>query len=394
MKALVLLASMLLLVACATTPSSTEPTRQILVNLVDPGHGAPPIRATSRYLASQRWARSLHVSDILARTARRHEITETASWPLDSIGLVCAVFDVPGTRVDAVLEALNQDPDIAFAQPMNRFTLLTGSSYDDPLFDVQYGVHREAVLALHAFGRGLDVTVGIIDTPVDLTHPDLAGQIAGQTNLTGAGMGEHGTAVAGVIAAAANNGEGVVGWAPEARMLIYGACEQTGDHATCSTLDLARALEAAIEDHVDVVNLSLAGPYDPLLAALINHAHGAGAAVIAAVDPTGAAPFPASMPQVIGVASADPSAPWFLRPEQLSTRAGGGYRVFYGSSMAAASVTGLYALLASTTLHTQPDAVISLLLDNRCSAIQTPELRDALGCTRADRTWQVEPVRF
>src|SRR6202000_1191684 len=82
----------------------------------------------------------------------------------------------------------------------------------------------------------------------------------------------HGTEMAGVIAAVANNREGIVGVAPNARLLIFKACWQArsdADAARCNSFTLARALTAAFDAHAQVVNLSLAGPDDPLLSDLI-----------------------------------------------------------------------------------------------------------------------------
>ncbi len=86
------------------------------------------------------------------------------------------------------------------------------------------------------------------------------------------GSDRHGTEMAGVIAAVANNREGIVGIAPNARLLVFKACWQAhsdADAARCNSFTLARALTAAFDAHAQVINLSLAGPDDPLLGDLI-----------------------------------------------------------------------------------------------------------------------------
>ena len=91
---------------------------------------------------------------------------------------------------------------LSFATP----TLAT--DYNDPLFELQYGEHRSAISALHDITRGENVRVGIIDSHIDEHHPDLHGQIHKVHNLVAATSPEakhHGTAVAGIIAAAADN---------------------------------------------------------------------------------------------------------------------------------------------------------------------------------------------
>src|ERR1035438_2109430 len=87
------------------------------------------------------------------------------------------------------------------------------------------------------------------------------------------------TAVAGVIAAIPDNGIGIVGIAPDVRLFVFKACWRsapTGAKATCNSFTLAQALAAAIEERVDIINLSLAGPSDPLLTRLVGRAAAAG----------------------------------------------------------------------------------------------------------------------
>src|SRR4030095_13502906 len=111
--------------------------------------------------------------------------------------------------------------------------------------------------------------VGMVDTLVDENHPDLRDQIARQYAFVDEPRGNllHGTAVAGVISANGGDGDGLVGLAPEAKLYVYGACWGPGEGgARCNSFTIAKALEQAIEDGVDVLNLSLSGPSDPLLA--------------------------------------------------------------------------------------------------------------------------------
>src|ERR1700742_1477368 len=148
----------------------------------------------------------------------------------------------------------------------------------------------------HPWSRGEGVKVAIIDTGVDIQHPDLRDSIAAAVNFVDADDAQfqrdrHGTEMAGVIAAIANNGEGIVGIAPKAQLLVFKACWQTrsdADAARCNSFTLARALTAAFDAHAQVVNLSLAGPDDPLLGDLIREGQHRGVLFV------GAAPDPAA----------------------------------------------------------------------------------------------------
>ncbi len=115
----------------------------------------------------------------------------------------------------------------------------------------------------------------VIDTGVDVGHPDLAKKVVATRDLVG-GTDEqfrrdrHGTEVAGVIAALANNHLGIVGVAPGVKLIALKACwqlEENTDNARCNSFTLAKAISAAIDLKSQVVNLSLGGPIDRLLSA-------------------------------------------------------------------------------------------------------------------------------
>src|SRR5262249_57355971 len=121
-------------------------------------------------------------------------------------------------------------------------------------------------------------------------HPDLEGRIAKTATFVQGGEKSfsedlHGTAVAGIIAADADNHIGIFGVAPEAQIMVAKACwhrAPTAVEAVCSSWALARALDFAIAGDAQVLNLSLGGPADPLLARLIAKAVDRGATVVAA----------------------------------------------------------------------------------------------------------------
>ncbi len=129
---------------------------------------------------------------------------------------------------------------------------------------------------------------------MDAAHPDLAGQVIRQQSFldpAAATAGSpvdrlrHGPAVAGVIAALANNRQGIVGIAPAAHLFAMNACWPDARDTTrsmCNTFTLAKALAAAIDARVHIINLSPAGPADLLLTRLVNHAMQRGIIVVGA----------------------------------------------------------------------------------------------------------------
>ena len=198
------------------------------------------------------------------------------------------------------------------------------------------------------------MTIAIIDSGIDESHPDLIGQVQLNRNFVeGRSLiaEMHGTGVAGVVAAKANNRQGIVGVAPKARLLGLRACWQKEQRSQCDSLSLAKALHFAVEKNADVLNLSLAGPPGRLLTQLIGKAISNGSVVVAAVDSAKqSGGFPASSKGVVAVTdniSTTPNTRWYRAPgnDIPTSQPNSKWFTVDGSSYAAAHVSGLFALM-------------------------------------------------
>jgi subtilisin family serine protease len=313
------------------------------------------------------------------KVAAIYSLHEVASWPIKELGVHCVVYEILDARsVSEVLSALAKEPRIALAQPLQEFHTLTsapaGGLYNDPLYGLQTNLVALNIAAAHERSRGAGVRVGLIDTGVDGKHPDLRNRILGTRsfippNAVSAGSYRHGTAMAGLIAAVANNNEGIVGIAPLARIEVFEACWQLkpdSDAAACNTFTLAQALAAAIESHVPLVNLSIAGPADPLLSALVQSGLKQGVIFVGSTAEE-ADSFPTNIAGVIGVADSDRehrnATLAVPGTHVLTLRPGGQYDFESGTSVAAAQMTGIAALLLSEDNHLTSGAIVSLLKD-------------------------------
>ncbi len=261
---------------------------------------------------------------------------------------------------------------------MNTFRAL-GS--EDPYKPLQTSFNDMQIEAVHRRATGAGIRIAIIDTGVDFKHPDLTGQVAEQVDLTGSALNFeddiHGTAVAGIIAALSENGLGIEGVAPDARLLALRACwpEQSGEiAAVCNSLTLARALDTAILLKTTIVNLSLTGPTDPLVQDLLRVALGDGIIIVAA-EPEAPSPlgFIEGIDGIIRVRSSGSQdvteAAWrevatIMAPgsDVLTTFPNGSYNFASGSSFAAASVSGIIALLLELEPGMSSQRVEQLLL--------------------------------
>jgi subtilisin family serine protease len=257
----------------------------------------------------------------------------------------------PHTAVE-VAQRINGQPHVAWAQPMQEFRAMGG--HDDPLFTLQPAAAEWHLAQLHEIATGRGVRVAVIDSGVQADHPDLALQIDARLNLLAEQPDAaelHGTGVAGIIAARADNRVGIAGVAPGARVLALRACWQAADGTRCRSLGLGLALNAAIERGADIINLSLGGPPDPLVERLIEAAIARGVAVVAAARKEFAdGGFPASVRGVVAVrdepvprGSSMRSAPG---TDVLTTLPVSRWGAVSGSSYAAAHVSGLLALVA------------------------------------------------
>ena len=324
-----------------------------------PGAGAAPRAAYGRAAGYATSDRALALAESVAQT---HGLQEVQAWTITSLRLRCMLYQLPAGRDrEAALAALAADPRVQLAQALNQFeTLAAPAAYNDPYFSLQNGFARIGAEAAQQLSRGEGVTVAVIDTALDAQHPDLQGRVASQRDFVGdsgaspAAAGEsHGTEVAGIIAAAANNGIGIVGVAPAVRLLSYRACWATapGGPARCNSFTLARALAAAVAAGADIINLSLGGPRDPLLELLVQGAMARGTVVIGAVPGSGQREgFPSALPGVLAVAASEdrlPTTGLLAAPGRriLTLAPGGRYEFASGSSMAAAHVSGAVALI-------------------------------------------------
>lgn len=358
MKLGVLLAWCLALAAlfpAAAEASPPDPERQILVMVRHPpdhyrpsgayggGYGDDLARS-----ARERFAR---------RIARAHGLTVIEAWPMPMIGLDCFVMAVPAGRTAGAAAAdVSRESAVEWAQPNATYeTQGSAASHNDPLYPAQPAAQQWRLADLHQLATGRGVKVAVIDSGIETRHPDLAGQVTVSRNFI-AGRSpaseRHGTGVAGIIAARADNRIGIAGVAPGARLLGLRACWQASAARTvCDSFSLVKALYFAAEQKADVINMSLTGPDDRLLATLLKTVIARGAAVVTAFDARRRdGGFPASVPGVIAVSDrllAPSAGAVYTAPgrDVPTTQPGDRWFLVNGSSYAAAHVSGLLALL-------------------------------------------------
>lgn len=370
--------AVVLLSGCASAPQTVPaPPAQLPKQLRD-----RQIIVTLAQAGQSQW------DSVTQAVARDYALQTTGTFPLNSISVWCIVYRVPDDRpLDVMLAQLASDPRIEAVQINQVFEGLRADvkpGRADPYAAQQYATVAMHTEFTHRWSTGKGVRVAVVDTGANQEHPDLRGRIVQTANFVENGelsfaQDRHGTAIAGVIGARADNGIGIFGVAPDAELMVLKACWYTNPQNTkalCSSWTLAKAVDFAINNQAQVINLSLAGPPDKLLRRLIDTAVTKNVTVVAAVAEADAAEpgFPASLDSVIAVMASDSHAQvvtprWrkertlIAAPgmEIITTAPPEGYDFLSGSSLAAAQVSGVVALLKEKHPELSPAQIAEIL---------------------------------
>ncbi len=313
--------------------------------------------------------------------ARRHALRVTALYPLFSMDATLAVFDISDQRpAEAIVSLLKREFGVLEADVNTSFEI-----QGLPPSRFQYAPRLLGAERAHVTLRGRDILVALVDTGIDAAHEDLRGVLAAQENLVEGDSqispGMHGTAEAGLIAARLGSEVGIVGMAPEARIVALRACipaKPGAAKATCLAHRVARGIDLAVQHRTQILNLSLGGPPNRVVTRLVLQAmivHGL--AVVAAAGnngPRGPLLYPAAIPGVVATGATDnrdvPSATSYLGRnlsilapgvDVMATLPDDRYAFVSGTSYAAAHVSGALALLMEARHDlSAPDIVAAL----------------------------------
>lgn len=305
---------------------------------------------------------------------RRFNLTLIAAEDSQLVGTVVHRYRIPSrTTVPAVIRAMSRtrgvgyvQPNYLFDRPNYVFRLQSATTTRGGGASMQYVVDQLRLPEAHLLARGEQVPIAVIDSGVEATHPEMAGRVAKSFDAVGGPFQphEHGTGMAGAIVAHAQ----LTGISPRANILAARAFApgQTAG-ATGTSFHILKAMDWSIREGARVINMSFAGPRDPMMTRAIQVAASRRIALIAAMGNEGpGAPvsYPAADPNVIAVTATDQGGRLFSAASQgrhvavaapgveiILPAPRGGYQISSGTSVAAAHVSGIAALL----LERQPD---------------------------------------
>jgi subtilisin len=307
---------------------------------------------------------------------------------------------------EQALPGLLRNPTVTIIEPVIEVYLITDPIYQQEL-DNTWGVKRIGAGSVHSDGRlGSGVKVAIIDSGIDNTHPELAGNYIGGYDFADKDNDPmdkdgHGTHVAGTVAAV-RNGSGVVGAAPAAELY---ALKVFGDDGSGDYSAVIAALDWAVKNGIQVTNNSY-GSGDPgsTVKAAFDNAAAAGILHVAAAGNSGLPSgrgdnvgYPARFDSVLAVAASDSSdyrarfsstgpAVELIAPgvSIRSTIPGGDYASYNGTSMASPHVAGVAALVWAAAPNLSPAGVRAILTDT-AQDLGLLATQQGNGLVRADR---------
>jgi Subtilase family len=334
--------------------------------------GVPP-RGETRFISNEM---VFHVPPNVPQAtvdaaARRLGLVTVASHNLSLSGGTLLHYRIDNGRPvsDVVRELEGQN--IGVAQPNYVYRLQQDARTPAPLAPLsppplprgdpaQYAVAKLHLVEAHKIATGAGVLVAVIDSQIDTGHPDLGGTIAGSFDAVGnhERPDEHGTEMTGAIVAHRK----LLGVAPRARILaIHAFSPEAQSTAQTTTAHILAGIDWAISKGARVINMSFAGPYDPLLSHALKKAHDKGIVLVAAAGNAGPQSpplYPAADENVIAVTAVDENDKLLPQANQgphialaapgvnvLAPAPGGTYGFTTGTSVATAHVTGVAALI-------------------------------------------------
>lgn len=349
----------------------------------------------NEFVAEIDGAMSISDADALARS---HGLERISSQNFPLIGGSVGLFRIIDRRpADTVRREFAADGRVKSVQPNFRYLLQDQKKPSTEVDPSQYAVAQLRLPQAHALARGMNVTIAVIDSGIDVKHPELANSVADTFDALGSKEGPHfhGTGIAGAIVAHAR----LTGSAPEARLLAIRAFGTASGKAESTSYLVLKSLDYAVEHGAQIVNMSFAGPKDPMIERGIAATAARGILLVAAAGNGGEKSpplYPAANPNVIAVSGTDAQEKFFTasnRGNYIAVAAPGAdlflaapddkYQITSGTSFSAAYVSGIAALIMERNPALKPSDVRAILT-RTARDLGTPGRDDLFGAGEVD----------
>src|SRR3984957_2962516 len=330
--------------------------------------------------------------------ARRHGLRRIGSQSFELIGATIGLFRITGGKtVDAASREFAGDGSVRSVQPNFRYILQdqnAGLSGGDP---AQYALSKLRLPQAHALADGANVTIAVIDSGIDLKHPEFAGVAITAFDALDSREGPHahGTGVAGAIVSHVR----LMGSAPAAHILAIRAFGTSGKAAESTSYVILRGLDLAASHGAQLVNMSFAGPKDAIVGRGLAALAARNIVMVAAAGNAGQKSpplYPAADANVMAVSATDAQDRLFAasnRGSYIALAAPGvdlflptsddKYQITSGTSFSSAYVSGLAALVLQRNPALKPDEVRAILTKT-ARDLGPPGPDDQFGAGEAD----------
>jgi len=338
--------------------------------------GVPPIGET-RFVSTEmvcQWGPDI-TQQRIEEIARQHNLTIVSVQRSELTGGTLVHFRIGGNRAaPAVVRAMEAAKIISQPNYVYEAAQDVAATKPTAAGSEQYVANKLRLAEAHKIATGKGVLVAVIDSEIDNAHPELAGAIAEKFDAVGQTdkPHTHGTGMAGAIVSRGR----LMGVAPDVKALaIHAFSTGTQQSPQATTRSIIAGLEWAMNKGARIINMSFAGPYDPMLALAMKKASEKRAILIAAVGNQGTKSpplYPAADPHVIGVTATDEGDKLYKGANigaQVAVAAPGvdvmvaapaeTYQLTTGTSVAAAHVSGVVALM----LERQPNVDAATILE-------------------------------
>jgi Subtilase family len=317
--------------------------------------------------------------------ARRHGLVRLQSQYFPLVSATIGLFRITDRRsFEVVSREFAADASVHAVQPNFRYVLQDQAAALTEGDPAQYANVKLRLPQAHTLANGANVIIAVIDSAIDIKHPELANAIAESFDALGSKEGPHvhGTGIAGAIVAHAR----LMGSAPAARILAIRAFGEAQGGAESTSFVVLKALDYAVANGAQIVNMSFAGPKDGLIERGLAAAAARRVVLVAA----------AGNARVIAVSATDAGDRLFA----ASNRGGyvavaapgvdillpvpdGKYQMMSGTSFSAAYVSGLAALILQRNPALKPDQVRAILT-RTARDLGAPGRDDLFGAGEAD----------
>ena len=330
--------------------------------------------------------------------ARRHGLRRVGSQSFPLIGATIGLFRITGGKtVEAASREFALESSVRSVQPNFRYVLQDQNpelSEGDP---AQYALAKLRLPQAHTLAHGVNVTIAVIDSGIDLKHPEFSGATITSFDALGSTEGPHphGTGVAGAIV---SHGR-LMGSAPAAQILTIRAFGASGKGAESNSYVILKGLDFAAAHGARIVNMSFAGPKDALVGRGLTALAARNILMIAAAGNAGPKSpplYPGADANVVAVSATDAQDKLFAASNRGAYVAlaapgvdiflpapDGQYQITSGTSFSAAYVSGLAALILERNPDLKPEDVRAILTKT-ARDLGPPGRDDQFGAGEAD----------